>query len=192
MRNKHKVKNTFPPLSFFQASPSFLHFSHHYLPPLPRAGKRNRECRLWSVHNRSSLTLPPRHAVPLFQRRVAPTGGFTNCSSMGPSCRAQSFRNRLLQHWSPMGCKSYQKACCSPDSSLGTARSLFWHGLPMGCSVDLCSTVVLHGLLDDNLHHQWPSPWAADGHLESPWSLPLIAGGQLPHHSLHQRLQGNL
>lgn len=33
MRNKHKAKNTFPPLSFFQASPSFLHLSHHYLPP---------------------------------------------------------------------------------------------------------------------------------------------------------------
>jgi len=118
---------------------------------------------------------------------VSPSHGlqlFTNCPSVGPSHGVQSFRNRLLQHGSPMGsealpanllrrgllsppvCRSSQEPASAraPHGVTASFRhtpALAW-GLFHGLQVDICSTVDLHGL----------------------------QGHNLPHHGLHQGLQG--
>ncbi|KAK4819158.1 hypothetical protein QYF61_025949, partial [Mycteria americana] len=104
-----------------------------------------------------------------------------NCSSMGPFHRVQSFRNRLLQFGSPMGVTSPASKPAWALLSTGPARSLLqlglprvsqppsgihllWRGVLHGLQMDICSTINLHGL----------------------------QGHSLPHHGLHQGLQGNL
>ena len=111
---------------------------------------------------------------------------FTMCSSMGSLHGVQCFRNGLLQHRSPTrvtgparrpapawllstGPRVLPRACSSAGSPQG-------HGLLWGTStrsstvsstggrVDICSTMDLHVLQGDNLHH----------------------------HGLHHGLQGNL
>jgi len=109
---------------------------------------------------------------------------FTKCPSVGPSHGLQSFRNRLLQHGSPMGSqalpanllrrgllspwvrRSWQEP--APAWASHGVTALFRHppapawGPFHGLQVEICSTVDLHGL-------QWDS---------------------LPHHGLHQELRG--
>jgi len=109
-----------------------------------------------------------------------------NCSSVGPSHGAQSFRNRLLQCGSPMGsqvlpanllwrgllCPRVHGTCQEPASvwaphrvvaSFGHPPALVW-GPFHGLQVDISSTVDLHRLQQDSL----------------------------PHHGLHHGLQGTL
>jgi len=107
-----------------------------------------------------------------------------NCPSVGPSHRVQSFRNRLLQRGSPMGLqalpenlllcvllspwvsRSWQepapaRAPHGVTASFRHPPALVW-GPFHRLQVDICSSVELHGLQEDNL----------------------------PHHGLHHKLQG--
>ncbi|KAK4831745.1 hypothetical protein QYF61_018943 [Mycteria americana] len=120
---------------------------------------------------------------------VSPSRGlqfFTNCSSVGPFCRVQSCRNRLLQRGSPTGSQVLpanllqhgllspwvHRSCQEPAPAQASHRvtasfgciHLLWHGVLHGLQVDICSTINLHGLQVDSL----------------------------PHHGLHHGLQGNL
>ncbi|KAK4820738.1 hypothetical protein QYF61_004419 [Mycteria americana] len=110
---------------------------------------------------------------------------FTNCSSVGPFQGVQSFRNRLLRVGPPRSHKSCQQTCSSVGSSLhgatGPARSLLQHGLPTGSQppsgIHLLQHGVLHGMQVD---------------ICSTMDLHGLQGDSLPHHGLHQGLQGNL
>lgn len=76
-----------------------------------------------------------------------------NCFSVGSPCRllffknhcsrvllhgVESFRKRQFQHGFPMGCSSFQASCSNV-------------ALSMGCTVDVCSDMVLQGLKRDNV-----------------------------------------
>lgn len=85
---------------------------------------------------------------------------FENCFSVGPFHGLQSFMNRPFQHGSTY---------CSVGST-------------PGCSVDFCSTVVVHGLYEDNLLHHCLLHWTQGNlcselkhffplHLHWPWYL---------------------
>jgi len=110
------------------------------------------------VDNSSSKTAPARVLSP------------------GPSHEVQSFRNRLLQHGSPMGSQVLpanllQHGLHSLHGATDPVRSLLQHGLPkgsqpplghihllwngvlQGLQVDICSTVDLNGLQGDSLSH---------------------------------------
>ena len=105
-----------------------------------------------------------------------------NCSNVSPSYEVQSFRNRLLQHGSPLGsqalpanllwhgllspwvCRSWKEPAPARDSPRGhsllqaSPPALAW-GPFHGLKVDICSAVDLHGLQGENpphhgLHHK--------------------------------------
>jgi len=99
---------------------------------------------------------------------------FMNCSSVGPFCGVQSFSRRLLQCGSPMvsqvlpenmllqGLLSMgHSSSHEPPPACALHRvtdSFRVHSPPpagssIGCSMDICSIVDLHGLQGDNLHH---------------------------------------
>jgi len=111
--------------------------------------------RAWETVFHKLSNASPSHGLQLF----------TNCPSMGPSPRVQSFRNRLLQHGSPWGHQPCQQTCSGVGSSLpgsaGSGRSLplstgsqLPSGIPLlqpwgpfhGLQVEICSTVDLHGM----------------------------------------------
>ncbi|KAK4810786.1 hypothetical protein QYF61_008758 [Mycteria americana] len=158
------------------------------------------------------------------------------CSNMGSFHWVQSFRKGLLQHGSPTGPQVLPERTCSSVGSSPRAavpaRGLLQRRLSTGCSflqststcssmgssigcrVDICSTMVLHGLQRDNLSHhaaQGDGEWGL--RRRTPHTLPLLRrgvlhrlqvdvcstvnlhglqGDNLPHHGLHQGLQGNL
>lgn len=94
---------------------------------------------------------------------------------MGHFHGVQSFRSRLPQHESSMGCRSCEKICLGFSwASLHTLLCGFstthsFHGDTFFCnvetsmaySVDTFSNMVFHGLQEDNLILQG-LPWAAE------------------------------
>jgi len=121
------------------------------------------------------------------------------------STRYSPSRNRLLQCESPAGHRSCQKTCSCVDFSPQTtapARSLLLSGLSMGrsfhqgisfcctvgssmgCSVDICSSVVFRGLQGDNLLHQpllhglhWNLCSGTWSNFSPHYSLTLVSAG---------------
>jgi len=195
MRKKTKSYNTFPPP--FPSSRAQLHC--RFSPSSPRAVQGDGEWGLWSVHHTLSLPLLPPQGEDSSHSALAPAWGsihgtqfstnfsnmspslgrqsFTNCPSMGPFHRVQSFRNRLLQRESPTESPALpanllqrgvlspwlHRSCQEPASVQAPHRvtaffghtHLFWHG-------------VLPGL------HCGP-PWTAGGQPASPWSSSWAA-----------------
>lgn len=78
---------------------------------------------------------------------------FKNYSRMVPFHRKQSFRNRLLQCGSFTGHRSCQKTCSRMGFSQAAAsfRAHAPAQSSTGCRVDVCSTMLVHGLRGDNL-----------------------------------------
>jgi len=101
-----------------------------------------------------------------------------------PSHRAQSFRNRLLQHDSPMGSQALQ-------------ANLLWHGFfsprVHRSWQDLASAQAPHGVTA-SFRHPFAPAWGPFHGLQveicSTMDLHVLQGDKLPHHGLHHRLQG--
>lgn len=115
------------------------------------------------------------------------------CSGGGPFHGAESFRNRLLQHWYPAGHKSFQQNC----SRLGFSLHRILTGLcsnmdfPQGHSLlqvstcsnteqssrgDLCSTVDLHRLQGNScLATVFTTGCRGTCAILSPFSLTLVS-----------------
>lgn len=90
------------------------------------------------------------------------------CSSVVPSQRLQTLRNRLLQYGYPEGHRSCQKTCSGMGSSpwaAAPARSLLLHGLCTDCTfkhIHLAGHAAGHGLqcgcsvlLEENVLPHW-------------------------------------
>lgn len=96
---------------------------------------------------------------------------FQNCSSVNSLYREESFRNGLFQKGSPTSLNFFQKPCFCMDSSAQAAAPartvvqhelsaqppsgtpLIWNGVLHGLKVDIYTTIDLHGLQGNNLHH---------------------------------------
>lgn len=150
MRNKDKTKIILhlPLLSRFNLildSPTSSHPKQH-------RARRNGDCsQVVTLHLYQSFpfTLYSMGSIPsiLPFTDFSNTGPshrlqfFKNCSSMGPPLQeVQSFRNKLLQHGGSMDCSFLQGIFIC--SNVGSLKS---------CSVNICFTMILHGLQGDNL-----------------------------------------
>lgn len=128
-----------------------------------------------AVYNSSSLILLHSHTFPLLFffswchshriqfimncSSVDPFHGlqfFENCFSVGPFHGLQSFRNRLLQHGSTKGSCQRSHPCMGSPQAASSYCSM---GSTPGCSVDFCSSVIVHGLHEDNLLHHCLLHW---------------------------------
>ena len=122
MRNKDQIVKHLCPTSPFFPGLTSLPTSP---PPPPKWRREHREWGLWSVHHMLSLLLLPPCSLPLLQHGRQSS---TNCPSMGPFHRVQSFRNRLLQRGSPAG------------------------------SQVLLANLLRRGLLSPRVHRSWQEP----------------------------------
>jgi len=120
---------------------------------------------------------------------VGPSNGlpfFMSISSMGPFHRVQSFRNRLLQHGSPMGPQALpanllRHGFLSPQGHRSCQESApVWpsHRVTESLEHPAAPMWGLPRAAGGYLLHRGP-PWAAGGQPASPWSAPRAAGEAL-------------
>ena len=107
-----------------------------------------------------------------------------NCSSMGHSHGAQSFRNRLLQRGFPIELQVLpinllQHGLLSLHRSTGPGRSLLQHGLLAGSQPPSGTHLLQYGVLN-----------RLQVDVCSTMDLHELQGDSLPHHGLQHKLQG--
>jgi len=152
----------------------------------------------------SSVGPLPWETILHYFSNASPSHGlqfFTNCSSVGPCHRVQSFRNRLLQcgsptgshalpanllqRGSPRGRKPCQETCSSVGSSLhgstSPGRILLQHGIPMGSQPPSGIHLLWRGVLHE-----------LQVEICSTMDLHGLQGHSLHHQGLLHGLQGNL
>jgi len=161
----------------------------------------NREWGLSSVHHKClchSFLLRGRnpHSLPLLQRGVPPMGNSPPGTSpvwVLPTCCSSSqtaplwvlstcpcsFRNKLLQVWDPHGVTSPARSLVQHGLSMVSQPSsgfhLLWCGVLHGLQVDVCSTMDLHELQENNLPHHGLLHGLQGNLCSSTWTTSFLA-----------------
>jgi len=109
--------------------------------------------------NSSFLPLRPPHAVSLLRHGVPPWDAFIHkLLQRGTFSRCSVLQEQTAPAWvPPLGCSSCQEPgpgwALHQLQLLSECVHLLWYGGFHGLQVSICSTVVIHGLQEDNLLH---------------------------------------